>query len=104
MGSTSSKEVDMASSNTRSSSHPEPLVEALDKNKQVADTVQEAADELAVVHAVLDTKLPQAARSAEEIARAVAHTNAVENRLSESAKVLDEVNETLEREVKVPKP
>ena len=94
----------MASTNSRSSADPEPLVEALDKNKQVATTVREAADELALVHAVLETKLPQDARSADEIARAVAHTDAVEKRLSESGKVLDEVNATLEREVKVSKP
>ena len=94
----------MASTNSRSSADPEPLVEALDKNKQVATTVREAADELALVHAVLETKLPQDARSADEIARAVAHTDAVEKRLSESGKVLGEVNATLEREVKVSKP
>ncbi|HEX2540156.1 MAG TPA: hypothetical protein VHM00_03635 [Caldimonas sp.] len=34
---------------------------------------------LRVVHAVFDTKLPQDGRSADEIARAVAHTDAVES-------------------------
>jgi len=73
--------------------------QALDKNRQVAEEVKEAADELAVVHAVLDSKLPQAA-NAGDVATAVAQTGELEKRLTESGKTLDEVNRTLEREVR----
>ena len=37
-----------------------PLHEALDKNKEATAEVKRAADDLAVVHAVLDTKIAQA--------------------------------------------
>ena len=73
--------------------------EAIDKNKQVAEEVKAAADELAVVHAVLDKKLPHGARE-EDVVQAVAQTNVLEKRLDESSKVLDEVNEQLEREAR----
>jgi hypothetical protein len=76
-----------------------PLHEVLTKNKEVAEEVTRAADDLAVVHAVLDTKLTQGASSG-DVERAVAETKKVEDRLSESAEKLDRVNETLEREVR----
>ena len=74
-----------------------PLAEALDKNKQATDDVKRAADDLAVVHAVLDTKLAKGASDG-DVARAVAETDKVEKRLTRSAEKLDEVNETLARE------
>ena len=78
-----------------------PIAEALDKNKKATEDVKKAADELAVLHAVLDTKLGKGA-SDEEVARAVAETNDVEKRLTKSAEKLDEVNDVLEGEVKRP--
>jgi len=74
-----------------------PLAEAIDKNKQATDDVKRAADDLAVVHAVLDTKLAKGASDG-DVARAVAETDKVEKRLTKSAEKLDEVNETLARE------
>jgi hypothetical protein len=94
----------MSTSHSGSSGRPggsAPLHEALDKNRQVAEEVKEAADELAVVHAVLDSHLPGDA-GAEDVARAVAHTGEIEKRLTESGKILDEVNETLERATQAP--
>jgi hypothetical protein len=82
---------------TDSRSTPAPLADALDKNKRAAEEVKEAADELAVVHAVLDTKLPEDAK-AHEVAHAVAQASELEKRLTETGKALDEVNKTLERE------
>ena len=76
-----------------------PLSEALDKNEEATEEVKKAADQLAVVHAVLDTKLGQGADVDDhEVAHAVAETHEVEKRLEESAEKLDEVNETLRRE------
>ncbi|HEX2539538.1 MAG TPA: hypothetical protein VHM00_00470 [Caldimonas sp.] len=93
----------MASSDTEAPRGSAPLADALDKNRQVAEEVKEAAEELAVAHAVLDTEIPEDARP-QEVARAVAQTSELEKRLSESGKVLDEVNETLEREARAAKP
>ena len=76
-----------------------PLAEALEKNLEATAEVQRAADDLAVVHAVLDTKIADGA-SEGDVKRAVAETKKVEERLSESAEKLDQVNETLEREVR----
>ncbi len=76
-----------------------PLTDALDKSKVATEEVKNAADDLAVVHAVLDTKLSDGA-SDEDVQRAVAETAQVEKRLTKSAEKLDQVNETLERVVK----
>ena len=76
-----------------------PLDEALSKNKEATEEVARAADDLAVVHAVLDTKVADGS-SEGDVKRAVAETKKVEERLSESAEKLEQVNETLEREVR----
>ncbi len=76
-----------------------PLEDALSKNKEATEEVARAADDLAVVHAVLETKINNRANEG-DVKRAVAETKRVEERLSESAEKLDEVNETLEREVR----
>jgi hypothetical protein len=78
---------------------PSPLADALNKNKEAAEDVANAADDLAVVHAVLDTKVAHGAREA-DVKRAVAETKKVEERLTESVEKLEQVNETLAREVK----
>jgi division protein CdvB (Snf7/Vps24/ESCRT-III family) len=75
-----------------------PIADALDKNKQVAEEVKDVADELAVVHAVLDKKLPRDA-NATDVAQAVARADHLEKRLTASGAVLDEVNESLQRAV-----
>lgn len=91
------------SDSTPGSAHGElnasPLNEALDKNKEATAEVKRAADDLAVVHAVLDTKIAQGASDG-DVKRAVEETNKVEKRLGDSAEKLDQVNETLEREVR----
>lgn len=63
-------------------------------NKQVAQEVKAAADDLVVVHAVLDKELAEEARS-DEVDQAVAQTAKIEKRLSKSAKALDDVNRKL---------
>ena len=74
-----------------------PLSEALEKNEEATAEVKKAADQLAVVHAVLDTKISRGAHES-EVKRAVAETKKVEKQLDESAEKLDDVNETLKRE------
>ena len=76
-----------------------PLADALDKSKEATEDVKKAADDLAVVHAVLDTKLPRGVAD-DDAERAVVETERLEKRLTQSAEKLDQVNETLEREVK----
>jgi hypothetical protein len=76
-----------------------PIADALDQNKQATEEVKKAADDLAVVHAVLDTKLTKGAGD-DDVERAVARTDKVEKRLTKSAEKLDQVNDKLEREVK----
>ena len=80
------------------SSKASPLSEALEKNEEATAEVKKAADQLAVVHAVLDTKIARGAPDG-EVQQAVAETKKVEKRLDESADKLDDVNETLKREV-----
>ena len=80
-----------------------PIADALDQNKQATEEVKKAADDLAVVHAVLDTKLTKKNASDDEVERAVAETGKVEKRLTKSAEKRDEVNDKLEREAKRPR-
>jgi hypothetical protein len=76
-----------------------PLSEALNKNEEVAEEVKKAADQLAVAHAVLETRIAKDARDG-EVAEAVAETREVGRQLDESAEKLEEVNEALRREVR----
>jgi hypothetical protein len=87
----------MSSQSTQA--EPPPVVDALDKSKQAAETVQQAAESLAVVHAVLDTQVP-AERRNEEVGQAIDQTDQVQDQLSESVELLQDVVKTLEDEVK----
>ena len=70
--------------------------EALEKNKQVAEDIKGAADDLLVVHEVLEKGLSDKA-APEDVELAVAHTGDIEKKLNESAETLDQINEELER-------
>lgn len=74
------------------------IVEALDKNKDVAEEVKKVADDLLVVHAVLKEELSQEG-SSEVADRAVEQAGELEKRLTKSAELLDEVNDSLEQAV-----
>ena len=74
-----------------------PLVDALDKNKKATGDVKEAAEELAVIHEVLDQGITKEARTG-DVDQAVEQTGEIEKRLTKSAEVLEGVNETLEQE------
>jgi len=78
-----------------SSKNATGLAKALKENKQATKAVQEAADELAVVHTVLDMKVPKDALSP-DANRAVEQTSELEKQLTASSKKLKKVNESLE--------
>lgn len=87
------------SGSDRKEASTSPLDKALDKNKEATEEVKRAADDLAVVHAVLDTKIAQGASDG-DVKRAVEETDELEKRLGDSAEKLDQVNEALQREVR----
>lgn len=70
--------------------------DAIEKTKQVAEEIKSAAEELDLVHAVLDTKIPEESRHA-DVGHAIARTDELEERLSKSADALDDANKALER-------
>ncbi|MEO6362133.1 MAG: hypothetical protein ABIO71_02785 [Caldimonas sp.] len=83
--------------NTTPTPTPAPLPSvgaAIAQSEEVGEEIKRAADDLAVVHAVLDTRLADAPTD-EDVKRAVAETLEVEKRLSKSADKLEQVNETL---------
>ena len=77
----------------------EPLAEALRDTKQATESVKGAADELAVIHAVLSSDLPAEVRQGDAGA-AVDQTKSVEKQLNDSAELLDQATEKLQHEIK----
>ena len=63
------------------SNHAEPprVLDALDKSKQATETIQQAADDLAVVNTVLDTHVPPEGRNEELIRRSLMQINCRSN-------------------------
>jgi|CXWL01.2.fsa_nt_gi hypothetical protein len=89
----------MPARRTKVSPHEDlPTADAVQTTKQVAQKVKAAADDLVVVHAVLDKELAEEARSG-DVDQAVAQTAKIEKRLSKSAKALDKANRKLEEKV-----
>jgi hypothetical protein len=86
-------------STERHGGKPAPLSDAIQKNKQATEEVKDAADDLFVVHTVLDKELPKDPKS-KEAKEAVSQTKKIEKRLSSAAKKLDGVNEALQREAR----
>jgi hypothetical protein len=70
---------------------------ALDESKQVKKAVEEAADELALVHVVLDKGVARDVRS-DDLDRAIEQTDEIEKKLSKSVDLLEKVAEALESE------
>jgi len=71
------------------------LEETIDKAKEVAAEIKQAADDLAVANTVLEQQLPDDVQVG-EVAQALDHTGAVEKTLTKSAEALDEVNAELD--------
>ena len=79
-----------------------PLSDALAKNEAATAEVKKAAEQLAVIHAVLDTQGVKPTNH-EDVAQAIAETQEVEKRLDHTAEKLDGVNDTLRHEVQARK-
>jgi len=73
-----------------------PIGEALEKNQQATETVRQVAEELAVIHQVLDASLSKKDRRG-DVDHAVQQTGEAEKRLTDSVEQLEEVNEVLEK-------
>jgi hypothetical protein len=89
---------------TRSSSTLPPpedaanLTKVIEKNKQVAETVQEAAEDLSVVHAVLDSEVPKETLHP-DVGQAIEQTDQLKDKLKAAEEKLRTVNEALEQQV-----
>ena len=84
---------------TSSPSNPSPadvhgLAEALAKNEEATNAVQAVADELGVVHAVLTQEVAKIAGEG-DAAEAVERVAVLENKLTETAEKMTEVNDAL---------
>lgn len=74
------------------------LDRALDQNQSVKEAVQKSADELLVIHAVLQQEIPGHAQT-REIAQALQKTDDLEEKISASVEELTEVNQLLAQEI-----
>ena len=88
----------MTQPNTAESPDAAPLKEALEKNVEATEEVKRATDELIIVRAVLD-KAPGGAPP-EDLELAAERAGDIEEGLSSAAEKLEEVNDTLAKEVK----
>ena len=70
------------------------LADALAKNEEAKEPVQNVADELGVVHAVLTSEVAKTAEGG-DAATAVERTAVLEKKLNETAEKMAEVNEAL---------
>ena len=70
------------------------LADAISKNEEAKEAVQDVADELGVVHAVLTSEVAKIAEGG-DAATAVERTAVLEKKLNETADKIAEVNEAL---------
>lgn len=73
----------------------EAIADALKKNIEAAAAVEDVADQLGVVHAVLKTKLADLSTHV-DVDGAVERTHELEEKLSETAGIMAEVNQAIE--------
>ncbi len=74
------------------------LARALEQSEAATDAVQQSADELLVINAVLKQEIPDDAQIG-ELAHALEKTDALEVRIQEAAQELTQVNEVLAQEI-----
>jgi hypothetical protein len=85
------------SKNPSSSQQPElSLEDVLRTNQKVSSDVKDAAEELEIVHAVLDSKVPENARAG-DVGAAIDRTELLEKKLKESTAQLDIANAALQQ-------
>ena len=75
-----------------------PLLEALNQNDSVKAAVEQSADELQVINAVLKHGIPDEAQTG-DVAQALEKNDAIEERIQTSAEDLAIVNKLLEHEI-----
>ena len=81
-----------------SSNYTPALDRAREKNEAVKENVEQSAQELVVINAVLKQEISDHAQTG-ELAQALERTDAIEERLHESADDLAHVNQALEQEI-----
>lgn len=74
------------------------LARALDQNETVKETVEQSADELLVINAVLKQEIPPHVQTS-DVAQAIEKTGELEGRIQASAEDLAQVNQALEQEI-----
>lgn len=84
--------------NTPSLAANTSLGRALEKNEAVQESVENSAQELLVINAVLKQELPDHVQAG-EVAQALEKSDALEERIQESADDLAEVNQALAQEI-----
>ena len=84
--------------NTATSADTLALDRVREKNEAVKENVEQSAQELVVINAVLKQEIPDHVQTG-ELAQALENTNAIEERLHESADDLAQVNLALEQEI-----
>ncbi len=77
---------------------PLPLHRVLAKTEAVRDTVEQSAQELVVINAVLKQEIPDEAQTG-DLAHALQKSDALESVIQESAADLAQVNEALEHQI-----
>ena len=88
----------MTKRNSEPDSPARPLVQALNQNDSVQETVKQSADELLVIHAVLKHGIPDEVQRG-DVAQALEITEDIEERIQTSAQELETVNKLLENEI-----
>ena len=88
----------MSQSSSSTTPAAAPLVRALDQNEAVKDTVEQSANELLVINAVLKQELPKEMQAG-EVAQALRKTDELETRIHDSAEDLAQVNQVLAQEI-----
>ena len=89
---------------TRSSSALPPsentadLAKTLEKNKRAAETVHEVAEDLSVVHTVLESEVPKETLHP-DVGQAIEQTDQLKDKLEAAEEKLKAVNEALEQQV-----
>jgi ribosome biogenesis GTPase A len=74
------------------------LAKVLEQNKQATETIQEVAEDLSVVHAVLDSEVPKETLHP-DVDQAIEQTDQLKGKLRSAEEKLKTVNETLEQQV-----
>ena len=77
---------------------PTPLARALEQNEAAQDSVEQSADELLVIHAVLKQAIPDHVQMG-EVAQALQKTDELETKINDTALELAQVNEVLAQEI-----